>query len=218
MNEPALVWQLKAPLIVRDAQHPHSQVELSAGTELVGISFGTYREMAAHIETTSPGDDDILRVHSGPEAGRTVRIARRDHRRLAAHSVRVHATECGSPLDPLTGSFNTAGLLADAPKRLASTGGLAWLRLDIVNFAGFNREHGYLAGDSLLRTLADRVRSTRPDDALARNRSDVFILVGVPDAGRRSAVAAVAAELDITLTLDEGEASSLTELVDQLGL
>ena len=212
-----LEGQLRRPMSVRDAEHPGFTLELEPGTELARLGFATFGEVLAFQESLPAGDGQVLRVHSGAAAGRLVRLSRRDQRRFRSDMADVPGTDDAIRLDPLTGGVNSAGLLADAGRRLAVTGSVAWLHFDIENFATYNRDHGHSVGDDLLRTLADRVREARPSDALARDGGDEFILIGAPDGERRSEVAAVAAELGIGLSFDEGEASSVAELIEQLG-
>lgn len=68
-------------------------------------------------------------------------------------------------------------------KRSARTKGLAVLFLDLDQFKHVNDTMGHETGDSLLKTVADRIRSTVPKDILfARMGGDEFALL-VPSVG-----------------------------------
>jgi diguanylate cyclase (GGDEF)-like protein len=59
-----------------------------------------------------------------------------------------------------------------------SDGDLALLFIDIDRFKEINDTHGHLAGDGVLRTVAERLStSIRPDDAVARYGGDEFVVL-----------------------------------------
>lgn len=96
-------------------------------------------------------------------------VAVRQQRELAIH-------------DPLTGCLNRRALLdvchdllrdvARHPRRFAL------LLLDLDHFKAVNDVHGHLAGDEVLRTVADRLRREARDiDRLARFGGEEFVLL-----------------------------------------
>ena len=89
--------------------------------------------------------------------------------------------------DPLTGAFNRAYLDQRIESELAFAARhrspLGLVMIDVDHFKAINDTHGHLAGDEVLRGLADRVRTTLGTDGiLARYGGEEFCVVcrGVP--------------------------------------
>ena len=96
--------------------------------------------------------------------------------------------------DLLTRLLNRASVLAALEGALASQGrsGTAAIFIDLDDFKGVNDRLGHLAGDELLRTVADRLAITvRGGDPLGRVGGDEFLVVcpGVGDHKRALEVA-----------------------------
>jgi len=74
--------------------------------------------------------------------------------------------------DPVTQVLNARGLwerLALPPRAATPEGELAVARVGLDDLRAFNLEFGYLAGDILLRTVAQQMAACiRPDDVIAR--------------------------------------------------
>lgn len=90
--------------------------------------------------------------------------------------------------DPLTGGA-TPRVFHDrlrnaVARRLRSPAPLAVMLVDLDHFALVNAEHGHDAGDTVLRAVAERLRScVRTEDTVARLSADVFaVLVDDPGA------------------------------------
>jgi two-component system cell cycle response regulator len=89
--------------------------------------------------------------------------------------------------DPLTGLHNRRYLLMHLQTLLESgsrrRGGVSLLLLDIDHFKLINDTHGHDAGDEVLRSFADRLRTaTRGIDLCCRYGGEEFVIV-MPDAG-----------------------------------
>jgi diguanylate cyclase (GGDEF)-like protein/PAS domain S-box-containing protein len=96
--------------------------------------------------------------------------------------------------DPLTGVLNRTALLRrlDAPaERDGATGATgAMLFIDLDEFKAVNDTNGHVAGDLLLRAIAERlVRGVRAEDAVGRMGGDEFLVVLDGDVDEAAAVA-----------------------------
>jgi diguanylate cyclase (GGDEF)-like protein len=86
--------------------------------------------------------------------------------------------------DPLTGLANRAVFLAQTNAALARArrpgGQFSILMLDLDQFKAVNDSLGHATGDSLLRTVAERIRQIMPDaDHVARFGGDEFALLAI---------------------------------------
>ena len=84
--------------------------------------------------------------------------------------------------DPLTGLWNHRAfhrrLEEEADRAQREGGSLAVVMLDLDNFKFFNDAYGHVAGDDVLRRVADALRGAcRPYDILARFGGDEFALL-----------------------------------------
>jgi diguanylate cyclase (GGDEF)-like protein len=120
--------------------------------------------------------------------------------------------------DPLTGLANRAlfdELLDAAGRRLARAGHQsALLFIDLDDFKGVNDTHGHLAGDVVLRTVAERVKSAvREADTVARFGGDeIAVLLADPtgvDAIERVA-GAIRSAISEPIRLDDADAITIT--------
>ena len=99
--------------------------------------------------------------------------------------------------DALTGVLNRRELVDQLERRLATGAPTTLHFLDLDGFKPVNDEHGHEAGDTVLRTVAERLRrATGPHDLVGRLGGDEFAIVhgGALDADRltRAVVAPIA--------------------------
>jgi diguanylate cyclase (GGDEF)-like protein len=86
--------------------------------------------------------------------------------------------------DALTGLLNRRGLQAATVPLLArcdTRQAHAVYLIDLDRFKPINDQHGHDAGDTVLRSLADRLKAAvRPDDLVARLGGDEFVVMSAP--------------------------------------
>lgn len=86
-----------------------------------------------------------------------------------------------SEVDPLTGIANRRKILAEMEARmtrLRPDSMMAALVIDIDNFKSINDDLGHVAGDDVLRALAQRVQALlRPGDAIGRMGGEEFMVI-----------------------------------------
>jgi two-component system cell cycle response regulator len=127
-------------------------------------------------------DDYLIKPYDAHELKARLRAGRRilalqEALLSARDALRFQAT-----LDPLTGLWNRNAILATLKRELlrAERQGSA-LAIFMADFDGFNQvneTYGYLAGDSVLREAADRIRSvSRLYDAVGRYGGEEFIII-----------------------------------------
>lgn len=101
-----------------------------------------------------------------------------DTLRATAH--RLNQTEVLTRTDELTGLLNRRGFTAhvDQRRRNSSLGGLALVLIDCDRFKDVNDQHGHLAGDRVLQSVANLLRAVAgPDDIACRIGGDEFCLL-----------------------------------------
>lgn len=97
----------------------------------------------------------------------TMAAAQRERERLSAEAT----------TDILTGLPNYRGF-REALTQMASAGGLAVVYVDLDGFKAINDRYGHETGNTVLRTLATRMRTRLPGtDVVARLGGDEFVLI-----------------------------------------
>lgn len=108
------------------------------------------------------------------------------------NALRFQALECRVRLDPLTGAGNRIAFSERLTEELAHARrhaeALSLLVLDIDDFKDVNDVHGHLAGDTVLRHVAELLnREMRGSDSAFRYAGDEFVICArrTDDAGAR---------------------------------
>lgn len=140
----------------------------------------------------SVADDYLPKPYSASELKARLRAARRileleDQLHDASNALQVETTR-----DTLTGLWNRSSILeilhreSDRAGRQSSS--MTVLMVDIDHLRQINHQHGYLAGDAVMREAARRIRSSiRIYDSLGRYSGGQFVIVS-PDCDRFAAI------------------------------
>ena len=128
-------------------------------------------------------------------------------RRRAEEQARILAET-----DPLTGCLNRRSIAAHADELIAAAlergQRVALVMLDLDNFKAVNDLHGHAAGDTLLRTAAQRIAGHLPEQALlARIGGDEFACVVAYDRDHAEVIDQLATDLtqDVAKPVSHGE-------------
>jgi diguanylate cyclase (GGDEF)-like protein len=192
--------------------------DLVGGLVMALVVFAAARRLTRHIASPLTALGDVMReVHAGRDYARRAppfavaeieslrsefnalldEIQRRDQ-----DLVRTNAALKRLALrDPLTGLANRAmfeSALLEALGRDARAG-VGLLYFDLDSFKAVNDTFGHAAGDTLLRTLAERLSAHVPAGAVAaRMGGDEFVVL-LPQTGARDAVERLAQRLQQAL-------------------
>ncbi len=121
---------------------------------------------------------DLLRIRAASE--QLVELVTRLERM-------VEAAREEALIDPLTGLANRRALEARAAALFEAPGPASVLLFDLDRFKTINDAHGHLAGDAVLRAVAQRCRrAVRGADLVARFAGDEFVVL-LPDTGSEGA-------------------------------
>jgi two-component system cell cycle response regulator len=151
------------------------------------------------LDALEHGATDVLPADATPgELVARVRAARRAHEMQEQLLSREHELEQLAYRDELTGlanrRFAVRQLHAEISRARRHGQDLALVILDADRFKTLNDRHGHLAGDEVLRGLADRIRGRlREEDVAARFGGEEFLVL-LPDTDAEGA-AAVAEDL-----------------------
>jgi two-component system, cell cycle response regulator len=179
------------------------------------------------LDALEHGATDVLPADATPgELVARVRAARRAHEMQEQLLSREHELEQLAYRDELTGlanrRFAVRQLHAEISRARRHGQDLALVILDADRFKTLNDRHGHLAGDEVLRGLADRIRGRlREEDVAARFGGEEFLVL-LPDTAAEGARAAVAAEpfsigrIALPLTVSAGYAAWEGEDLERL--
>ncbi len=148
------------------------------------------RSVAGRLQAASESDDvAMLRLlvrHQSAELTRLADESQR-HSQAVADQLRQQVAELSSGLesardearhDPLTGLFNRRALEETFRAYEGQPAPRCLILLDIDRFKSVNDQHGYLAGDELLRQVAARIQAVlEPSVIVARWGGDEFIML-----------------------------------------
>lgn len=111
---------------------------------------------------------------------------------------RRHATELASR-DPLTGIANRLAFEASIDAALARGTGTALLYLDLDGFKTVNDTQGHRAGDTMLKSVAQRLAAFGSPECVARLGGDEFAIL-CPQGHSRQELAELASDVIVSLS------------------
>jgi two-component system, cell cycle response regulator len=155
---------------------------------LVGEPAG----VEATLQALEHGATDVLREDASPaEVVARVRAARRAQLMQEQLLSREHELEQLAYRDELTGlanrRFAVRQLHAEISRARRHDQQLSVVIFDADRFKSLNDRHGHLAGDEILRGLAERLRGRlREEDVVARFGGEEFLVI-LPDTGEEGA-------------------------------
>jgi diguanylate cyclase (GGDEF)-like protein/PAS domain S-box-containing protein len=188
-------------------------------------------ELEGSLAKEADAPQTVLCRHSDgstfPARARLGRVAdeERDLVLIALQALETEDEQAGGPLDELTGLPTRRAFerrLAEAVER-ASAGGppFAVLFVDVDYFKQANDQLGHLAGDQVLRAVADRLaHCLRPNDLVARFGGDEFValLYDVRDADAAAHIAErIIRQIEPPIALDAADASVTASIGVALG-
>ncbi|WP_307872624.1 GGDEF domain-containing protein [Paractinoplanes ovalisporus] len=163
------VWPGAVFVLLTASTRRHRRGALVAWAAIVPALVTGFALRDAALEAIAPAV--LLLVFAVASSDQAWRLAR-TRSRLDTAEAELHRL---ADTDPLTGLFNRATLQRRLSPTLTET---AVIALDLDGFRDITDAFGHDAGDTLLRTVADRLRTAVGDDALAaRLAGDEFVIV-----------------------------------------
>ncbi len=173
------VYQAGRPAIIEDAKaHPLFGPDSPAW--MGALAAFPLRQSAEVIGILTLVFDEPRRF---PQSLQKVLAALADHAAVAVRNAQLHeAVEQSARTDPLTGlanrrSFNEA-LTAEIRRAQRYHAPFALIMADVDRLKSINDTYGHVAGDTLLRAVAEALRNgTRATDLAARFGGDEFVVI-----------------------------------------
>lgn len=169
------------------SETPHEPLAVTAGGRFVGTVLF---EAAAVQRPDQPVGEGTPYLGPKFEAGQSAREAAAEfvRHRLAYAPVyqgeefvglvtaRMLLTELGRSWDPMTGLSWSDRLREWGAAALASGNEVSIVFFDVDSFGQYNKRHGHVAGDRVLRAVSDRLSQlVQGDDVLVRYGGDEFV-------------------------------------------
>jgi diguanylate cyclase (GGDEF)-like protein len=195
-----------ALLIVAVVRNDHNTLPTVLGGAAVSTGLVIVRQLAAFRENArllEELDTNITELHR-TQAGLHKSLAERDELAARLRHQAFHDGLTGLPNRTLYAQRVTEMLAVATPERP-----VAVMLIDLDDFKLVNDAYGHAAGDALLRTIADRLRScVRAGDTVARLGGDEFAILLEPLPGNdpREIAARIVTALETPVAVDGGVA------------
>ncbi len=148
-----------------------------------GETIGLLHLVFSHVQHCATGGNDCVSCAVPCEEERRLALICAEQISLAIANVRLREQLRDQSIrDPLTGLFNRRYMLETCRRELArarrSGEAVSFFSLDVDHFKRFNDHHGHDAGDTVLRTIGECLRSSlREDDVACRMGGEEFVMV-----------------------------------------
>jgi diguanylate cyclase (GGDEF)-like protein len=177
-----LAWKtLRSTRTTLAVASPRNDFLLRNAPEAAGFQ-GSFAAVPVLVENELAGAFYLYRERDvRAELGLLLRIAEK-LQQSAARIKLLEQAQASAVTDPLTGLFNralfTEALRAELHRATLDGRPTSLLIFDVDNFKQFNDTHGHVAGDQVLRQVAESAKaSLRPQDATYRYGGEEFVAI-----------------------------------------